>query len=185
MNPLVLVLVVVAVVAVGVAAWLFLQKRRTEQLSERFGPEYGRTMAEYGDRSRAEAELQARQERVERLDIRPLPAAERDRFANAWRAVQTRFVDDPPAAVDEADSLIGEVMGARGYPMSDFEQRADDISVDHPQVVDNYRAAHELAGRSARGDADTEDLRKAMVYYRTLFEELLETTPAEGAEVSR
>jgi hypothetical protein len=111
---------------------------------------------------------------VEKFSIRPLGAAERERFISEWRSVQSRFVDDPKGAVTEADKLVIRVMQARGYPMSDFEQRAADISVDHPQVVDNYRAAHEIALRHRRGESTTEDLRNAMLYYRSLFEDLLQ-----------
>jgi hypothetical protein len=119
--------------------------------------------------------LAARQERVQQLHLRPLPADEQRRYAEAWRRTQARFVDDPAGAINEADTLIGRVMQARGYPVGDFEARAADLSVDHPQVVRNYRAAHQLAQASGRGQASTEDLRQALVHYRALFEELLET----------
>ena len=119
----------------------------------------------------AEAELAAREERVQQLHIRPLELAERERFTSAWQGVQARFVDEPREAVSQADELIAEVMAARGYPMGDFEQRAADISVDHPSVVEHYRAAHAVA---TRRDAGTEDLRQAMVHYRTLFEDMIE-----------
>jgi hypothetical protein len=119
--------------------------------------------------------LLQRKERVEKFTIRELGTAERERFVTEWRTVQARFVDDPQGSVSAADTLVTRVMEARGYPMSNFEQRAADISVDHPQVVDNYRATHEIALRHRRGEATTEDLRKAIVYYRTLFDELLQT----------
>jgi len=178
MTALLIVLAVVALVAIAAAAWFFMQKRRTEQLREGFGPEYERAVRETGDRTKAERELEARRERVEALRIRPLSAEQQQRFAGAWRQTQARFVDDPGGAVGEADNLIGEVMQARGYPVGDFEQRAADISVDHPEVVTNYRAAHRIAGAQERGEAGTEDLRQAMVHYRALFEELLESTPS-------
>ena len=135
-----------------------------------------------GDRGKAEAELARRAERVKALHIRPLEPAQRARFADAWRADQARFVDDPTQAVAEADRLVGELMQARGYPVGDFEQRAADVSVDHPHVVENYRTAHDIAVRQARGEADTEALRKAMVHYRALFDDLLDSGPASDAQ---
>ena len=185
MDPILLIVVVVVVLAIAGAGWMFVRKRRTDQLAARFGPEYGRAVDEFGDRSRAEAELETRQKRVESLHLRPLGPGEGDAFARSWRSVQARFVDDPAGAVSAADQLVAEVMRARGYPVGDFEQRAADVSVDHPRVVDNYRAAHEIAQRSGRGQATTEDLRKSVVYYRALFEDLLETRGAEHLEVSR
>jgi len=168
------VIVVLLVVAVAEAAWIFLQKRRSHHLRHRFGPEYTRAVEERGDRTRAESDLQARERRVEKLHIRPLPWRDQERFTEAWRKEQARFVDDPKGAVTEADKLVTEVMKIQGYPMTDFEQRLADISVDHAQVVDNYRAANAIARRHERGQATTEDLRKAMVYYRELFNDLLE-----------
>jgi hypothetical protein len=157
------------------------RKRRTEALQQRFGPEYQRAVREKGER--AEAELLERQKRVEKLSIRELSSAERERFITDWRGVQSRFVDDPRAAVRDADELVTRLMQTRGYPMSDFEQRAADISVDHPRVVDNYRAAREIAIRQQRGQATTEDLRNAIIYYRSLFDELL-SKPAQTREVA-
>lgn len=123
--------------------------------------------------------------RVEKFPIRELAVDERERFVTEWRVVQSRFVDDPKGAVREADELVSRLMQARGYPMSDFEQRAADISVDHPRVVDNYRAAHMIALRHRKGEATTEDLRSAIIYYRSLFDELLQTKPAgEKREVA-
>jgi len=180
MTLVLVVLAVIAVLAVAAAAWMFYQKRRSEQLRAGFGPEYDRAVQTTGDRSKAEQELEARQKRVEALNLRALSPDQRTRFAEAWRQTQAHFVDDPGGAVGEADRLIGEVMQTRGYPVGDFEQRAADISVDHPAVVTNYRAAHRIAGAQARGEASTEDLRQAMVHYRALFEDLLETdTPAQ------
>ncbi len=181
-NTVVWVLLVVALVAIAAAAWMFMQKRKTEQLREDFGPEYGRAVEEHGDRRQAESALEARRERVEQLDIRPLSPSDREGFAESWRAAQARFVDDPSAAISEADQLVGEVMQTRGYPVGDFEQRAADVSVDHPRVVEHYRAAHAIALRNEDGHADTEDLRQAMVHYRALFEDLLETRGAERTE---
>jgi len=177
-NQLVPILIVALVVAVGVAIWLYVRQRRTATLRERFGPEYDRALQRSGDRHTAEATLQERQERVEHLRIRTLAGRERDQFAERWASAQARFVDDPKGAIAEADHLVGEVMQVRGYPVGDFEQRAADISVDHPGVVDNYRTAHRLALKSERSGAETEELRQAMVHYRALFEDLLETEQA-------
>jgi hypothetical protein len=174
-DQLVLILLVALVIAVGVAIWLYMRQRRTETLRGRFGPQYDRTLQRSGDRHTAEATLQERQERVEHLRLRPLASRERDQFAEQWRSAQAQFVDDPKGAIGQADQLVGEVMQVRGYPVGDFEQRAADISVDHPQVVDNYRKAHRLALKSERSGAETEELRQAMVHYRALFEDLLET----------
>src|SRR5947209_5544778 len=178
MDPSVWIILII-VLAVAAAAAVLYQQQRTHQLRARFGPEYDRSVRETGDRRRAEAELQKRAARVSRLDIQPLSREKRTQFADAWREVQARFVDDPSQAIAEADRLVTEVMRVRGYPVSDFEQRAADISVDHPRVVEHYRAAFAIARRSNRGEADTEDLRQAMVHYRLLFEDLLETEPAK------
>ena len=172
MDPTwVIVAVVAAVVAVGIL-WMAMRKRRTEALKERFGPEYDRTLREHGNR--AETVLAEREKRVERFPIRELAADERERFITEWRTVQTRFVDDPNGAVADADDLVSRLMQTRGYPMSNFDQRAADLSVDHPRVVENYRAAHEIALRHRRGEATTEDLRQAVIYYRSLFDDLLQ-----------
>lgn len=184
-NTLVIVLAVALVAAIGVAVWLYSQKRRTETLRESFGPEYDRALDERQDRREAERELEERRERVEQLHIQALGAAERDRFAREWQSVQAQFVDDPSGATEEADHLVGEVMQARGYPVGDFEQRAADISVNHPGVVEHYRIAHNIARKNARGDADTEDLRQAMVHFRELFVELLETETSDQMTSSR
>jgi hypothetical protein len=171
-----LILVAVLVVAlVAVIAWAQAQKRRKQslRLQQRFGPEYVRAVNELGA-SKAEAELAAREQRLQRLNITALSNADAQRFQQAWRAAQTRFVDDPKAAVVDADHLVYEVMAKRGYPMGDFEQRAADISVDHPNVVSNYRAARAIALRDEQGQASTEELRRALVHYRELFQELLE-----------
>jgi hypothetical protein len=173
MNGSLLLGIIVVVLLVAVA-WLLYERRRSDTLRSRFGPEYRRAVDDTGDRRRAESELEARQKRVDALDIRPLPAGERDRYRRAWRDVQARFVDDPTGAIREADSLIGDVMQARGYPVSDFEQRVADVSVDHPNVVEHYRAAHEIASRGDDVGTDTEALRQAMVHYRALFDDLLE-----------
>jgi FtsZ-interacting cell division protein ZipA len=180
----VVIAAIVIIAVIAVAAWMIAQRRRSEALRKRFGPEYERAIEEHGDRRQAESELEARQKHVERLYIRPLSAEERDRFSAAWRTTQARFVDDPKGAIAEADQLIAEVMRTRGYPMGDFEQRAADISVDHPLVVENYRAAHRIAQASERGEASTEDLRQALVRYRSLFDEMLETPETKRAEAA-
>jgi hypothetical protein len=164
---------VIALLAFGV--WFFSQKKKqSERLQQRFGAEYGRTVGELGGRTKAESELKAREERVEQLAITPLAPAEAARFSQAWNALQGRFVDNPKGVVVQADQLVRELMVKRGYPVGDFERRAADISVDHPAVVENYRAAQSIAARDARGEADTEELRKAVVHYRVLFDEMLE-----------
>jgi len=177
MDPKVVALIVIAVIAVLLIIWAVLRQRRTADLRKKYGPEYERIMRESGPR-KAEATLLEREKRVEKFHIRALPPDERERFVTDWRNVQSRFVDDPKGAVQQADQLVDRVMRVRGYPMSDFEQRAADISVTHPQVVSNYRAAHQIALRHQQGQATTEDLRQAMIYYRSLFDDLLEPAPA-------
>jgi hypothetical protein len=172
-NPNTVIAIVIAVLVVAVLVWTFTRQKRSAQLRQRFGPEYDRTLHESKSARRAEAELEKRARRVDHLDIRPLPPDQRVRYQERWKAQQARFVDEPKAAIVEADHLVAEVMELRGYPVTNFEQRAADVSVDHPRVVDNYRAAHAIAERDERGQATTEDLRQAMVYYRSLFEDLL------------
>jgi hypothetical protein len=171
-NQTIVVIVVVALLVMAVAAWLYVRSRRTHHLKSRFGPEYDRVVEETGGRHKAEANLHNLEKRVRKFEIRPLGTTERDRFIVAWRDVQAMFVDNPERAVSRADQLLGDIMQARGYPVGDFEQQAADLSVDHPVVVDNYRTAHEIAVRHGQGQATTEDLRQAMVHYRTLFDEL-------------
>ena len=173
-TELALTVALVVIVIAGIAAWLILRKRRTERLRTQFGgAEYDRAMQEGGSRRQAEAGLKERSVRVESLNIRPLAPGDRARFVESWRRIQARFVDAPGGAVTEADQLLGDVMSTRGYPVSDFEQRAADISVDHPLVLENYRKAHEIAVRQTQGQANTEDLRRSMIQYRSLFEELV------------
>jgi len=165
---------VAVVLAAGIAIWFSMRKRRTAGLRGQFGEaEYARTLKEGGSRRQAEAALDKRADRVEALHIQPLSSEAHARFVDAWGRIQARFVDGPGSAVAEADKLLGDVMSTRGYPVSDFEQRAADISVDHPLVLENYRMAHQSALRQTRGQASTEDLRQAMIHYRTLFEELV------------
>jgi len=156
--------------------WRVYQKQQSDRLKAHFGPEYGRAVANLGSQSKAESELKARKARVEQLKIVPLPPAEAARFGQAWRALQGRFIDNPKGVLAEADQLVRELMHKRGYPMGDFDRRAADISVDHPAVVEHYRAAQATALRDQRGQADTEELRKGVVHYRALFQELLEVS---------
>jgi hypothetical protein len=170
---LVIVVAVVVIGIVGIVAAMFLKKNKTERLRTRFGPEYARAVEESGGRRKAEAGLEQREKRVEGFALRPLAANERERYIACWHKVQSEFVDDPKNSVTQADKLLGDVMSTRGYSVSEFEQRSADISVDHPLVVENYRAAHEIAMRHAGGQATTEDLRQAMIHYRKLFDELV------------
>lgn len=180
MDPRVIgmLIAVAAIVVVGVV-WWELRRRRSETLRARFGSEYDRVVHTTGNVSAAEHRLEARTRRVASLHIRPLTSEDAARFGDAWRRVQERFVDDPRGAVTEADRLVGEVMHTRGYPIGDFEQQVEDISVDHADVVINYRAARDIAQAHARGQASTEDLRQAMVHYRALFDDLLGTRTTE------
>jgi hypothetical protein len=179
MDTQTLGILAIIVALIAVAAWLLFQKKQSKTLEQRFGPEYGRTVDELGSRPKAEAELKSRQKRVEKFNIVPLSAADAARFSQAWRALQGRFVDNPKGVLQEADTLVQELMQKRGYPMADFEGRAADISVDHPAVVEHYRAAQGIAIRDQRGEADTEEMRRAVVHYRALFDELLEVQPSQ------
>lgn len=175
----IVIAIVVAIVIAGLV-FLALRRRRSDKLRSRFGPEYERTMQDVGDRRRAEAELHERQKRVSKLDIRPLSVSERDRFTAAWQMIQAEFVDQPKEAVIKADDLLTQVMRARGYPIEDFEQRSADLSVDHPSVVQNYRAGREIAVRDQQGQGVTEDLRQAMIHFRALFDELVGDSAANA-----
>jgi len=180
MDPKLLALIVVAFLVVLGIAWMVVRRQRTMNLQKRFGPEYDRTVRESGPQQ-AESVLLEREKRVSEFSLRGLTAEERERFQTEWRMVQSRFVDDPQGAVSDADLLVDRLMQARGYPMTNFEQRAADISVSHPRVVDNYRAAHQIAVRHRQGQATTEDLRTAMIYYRSLFDELLQIEQRKSA----
>jgi hypothetical protein len=173
-RVLIAIIVVIAVVLI-VAAIVITQRRKSEHLKQHFGPEYDRTVKLHGDSRHAEAILVEREKRVEKFSLHSLTPMDRERYATEWAAVQRRFVDDPSEAVTQADKLVTTVMAARGYPMGDFEQRAADVSVSYPTAVQNYRAAREIAVRHDQGKSSTEDLRRGMVYYRSLFDELLET----------
>jgi len=170
-------LVILALIAIALV--LYQRKARSDRLRRDFGPEYGRAVESFGSRDKAEAELQARRQRVDRLRIVPLSAEDAQRFSQAWRSLQARFVDNPHGALAEADALVRDLMHKRGYPMADFEHSAADISVNHPGVVEHYRAAHAVAESDARGETDTEGLRQAVIHYRALFAELLEVDEPE------
>src|SRR5580698_5778246 len=179
-RTLIAIVIVVAVVAIAATFIAVYRKRRSQHLKQHFGAEYDRAVLERGNPAKAEMELINREKRVHSFTIKALPPATRDRFAEEWILIQSRFVDDPAVAVSEADSLVNRVMAARGYPMAEFEQRAADVSVTYPAVVQNYRAARAIVQRHGRGEAGTEDLRQAMVHYRSLFDELL-GVPATAA----
>ena len=186
-DPKYIMLAGVVILVIAVLAWLFVQKRKstTADLRRKFGPEYERAVRQQGSERKAEAKLADRQQRVEKLNVRDLDPMERERFSKQWESVQSRFVDSPRGAVAEADDLVSSLMKTRGYPVSDFDQRAADISVDHPRVVENYRSAHEIALRVGDHGASTEDLRAAMIHYRSLFEELVQVpTIVESKEVA-
>jgi hypothetical protein len=177
-NLMLIVLMILALLAVAV--FLHARRHASHTLEKRFGTEYERLIEQLGSRSKAEAELRSREKRVERMRITPLSPADAMRFNDAWKALQARFVDNPKGSLVEADLLVRELMHQRGYPMGDFERRAADISVDHPGVVEHYRAAHEIALRDRRGEVDTEGMRQAVIHYRALFTDLLESErPAE------
>jgi hypothetical protein len=174
MQTLWVLAIIVVLALVALAAYLFYRKRQSDRLAARFGDEYELALKQHGSRAKAEAELRQRAARVEQLHIVPLAPGEAARFSSAWNRVQAEFVDNPSGAVTQADQLVRELMQKRGYPMGDFEHRAADISVDHPAVVRNYRAAQAIHARTLSGEVETEELRKAVVHYRALFDELLE-----------
>jgi hypothetical protein len=187
-NTTVIILaVIVAFIIGGLLGAAFNRQRRTKRLQEKFGPEYERTLNEIGDRRQAEHELEARLDHVKTLDIRPLSAEETERYTNQWRATQAEFVDEPLGALQKADRIIREVMKAKGYPVEDFEQRAADISVDYPDLVVDYRELHLIAVKEEREEVSTEEMRKAMVHGRALFENLVnkETRTEELDEKER
>jgi predicted nucleic acid-binding protein len=173
------ILIGVGVVVVIAAALFAADRRRSQQLEEKFGPEYGRAVRERGDRRAAESELREREQVRDRLEITPLSDRQRERYGREWEEVQSAFVDNPSSAVADADRLVAEVMRERGYPVDDFEQQAAVVSVDHPDVVANYREGHAIYLRCDRGEASTEDLRQALQHYRALFDDLLES-PTEA-----
>jgi hypothetical protein len=173
MQPQTVVIIAGALVVVGLLVWALARRQKSARLASHFGPEYERVVNRVGDKAKAEAELAERARRHATLHIVELPPADRERFAREWAETQSRFVDNPTEAIAEADRLVAEAMRRRGYPMVEFEQRAADISVDYPELVENYRTGHAVAAATDRGQSDTEDLRRAMVAYRALFAELL------------
>jgi len=174
MDTNLMVLAAVGILLVAALVWLYVARRKstTAKLRKKFGPEYDRAVGIHGAGRKAELKLEDREKRVEKFKIRELDPKERESFLKQWESVQSHFVDSPKGAVTEADELISSLMKTRGYPVSEFDQRAADISVDHPRVMENYRSAHEIALRVGKNEATTEDLRMAMIYYRSLFEEL-------------
>jgi hypothetical protein len=172
----IIIAVVLVLVIMGAVLWpVMARRKRSERLQGQFGSEYDHTVQVLGDEKKAQTELEKRQKHVEALDIRPLSANEQKRYLADWVAVQSKFVDEPGQAIVDADRLIMEVMQLRAYPISDFEQRAADVSVSYPTLVSNYRAARVIALKNQEHNADTEELRQAMIYYRSLFDELLVT----------
>jgi hypothetical protein len=185
LNPIMVIIAVALLLAIVIALWMYIQKRRTQDLRAKFGPEYDKTVISHGDRSHAEAELDKRAKRVAKFDIHPLTHEEQLQFAENWRREQALFVDDPAGAVKNADKLVQDVMKRRGYPVGDFNQNAADLSVDHPLVVENYRIAHDIALLDERGRASTEDLRRAMQSYHSLFDDLLDLPVRRIEEVRK
>jgi hypothetical protein len=179
---IIIAVVLILVIIVAILGLVFSRRKRSDKLQEKFGPEYDRTVQSMGSEKKAQTELDERQKHVGTLDIRPLSVSEHDRYLTEWTAVQSKFVDEPGQAIVDADRLIMEVMQIRGYPVSDFEQRAADISVNYPALVTNYRGAREIANKNKLGQASTEELRQAMIYYRSLFEELLRPETVVGKE---
>ena len=174
----IIIAVVLGLMIIGAILWpIFAGRKRSERLYDHFGTEYDHTVQTLGDEKKAQTELEGRQKYVKALDIHPLSVEERERYVAEWTAVQSKFVDEPGQAIVDADRLIMEVMQKRAYPESDFEQRAADVSVSYPALVSNYRAARVIALKNEQHQADTEELRQAMIYYRSLFEELLEIEP--------
>jgi hypothetical protein len=177
-----ILIVIAAALFAGVALWLITSRKRTERLRDQFGPEYNRVASSAETRREAEAELARREERREELDIRPLPEASSARYVGEWQTIQAEFVDEPSRAVERADSLLQRVMAERGYPVEKFDQRAADLSVDHPKVVENYREGHRLATKSHEDGSETEELRQAMRHYRAVFQELVESGSGQRSD---
>jgi len=186
MEPTIVLIIAIALAAIVIGGALFyaMQKRRTTELRSRFGPEYERALKGQGDRRAAERELGAREQAARALKLRPLDVTERDGFAQSWAATQRRFVDDPLGAVDEAHQLLAEVMQRRGYPTGRFDEEVSLLSVHHPRSVQHYRAANDLAERGGGADGDTEEQRQALIHYRALFEDLLESDEGEDARTT-
>jgi hypothetical protein len=181
-NNIVIPIVLVVIVLLALGAWAYGRRRRHAGLVDRFGPEYDRAVEEFGGPGKADAALAARERRFAKAELQPLSPADRDRLLAQWQLAQSKFVDSPAAAIDEADRLIEDAMRLRGYPVGDTTQRLADVAIGHPHLLDHYRGAWDVARRSREGGAETEDLRQAMVHYRALFEDLLEIRQPELAE---
>ena len=179
------ILVILGIIVLAAILWMYFEKKKTRRLRGKFGPEYERAIRTEGGARRAEAVLESREKRVTKYQIRTLTPEECEMYSAQWRRVQEHFVDDPRAAVAEADTLVNKALRDCGYPMAGFEQQAEDLSVDHPRVMENYRLAHEIALRDGRGAASTEDLRRAMQHYRSLFEDVLGRHVTAREEVHR
>jgi len=175
-NSIWIIVLAAVVLALVIVITAYTQSRRkaTARLRQRFGTEYDLAVSAQGSKRKAEEKLAARQAHVEKLQLRELGSAQRDRFLADWDTVQSRFLDHPKGALTEADELVTALLQARGYPVSTFEQGAEVVSVDHPHMIEDYRSAHSVAARSARGEASTELMRTAMIQYRTLFDELVQ-----------
>jgi len=180
MNTASVIVLIVAIAILAVGLWMYLDARKSRRLRNQFGPEYERAVEREGNARRAETVLDERQKRVNRLNIRELTREERERFITEWRSVQARFVDDPRGAVVLADTVVSRAMQARNYPMTDFDQRAADLSVEYPTVVQDYRIAHDVATCDPSREMSTEEMRRAMQRYRALFEELIQA-PVKAA----
>ncbi|MGI8967601.1 MAG: hypothetical protein ACR2GA_00655 [Chloroflexota bacterium] len=177
-GGIIAIIVIVVIILLILAAFGVMQSRKRQQtsnLQQQFGPEYDRAVEKTGDPKAAQQELEARRDHVQELSLQPLSLDQRNQYSEEWRSTQAQFVDDPGGAVKHADELITQVMQTRGYPANAFDERASDVSVVYPNDVENYRVAHGIAQRDANGQANTEDLRDAMVRYRSLFEQLLKT----------
>ena len=178
-STLLIIVAVVAVVVIALIVWGAMRKRRTDRLRDQFGDEYDRTVEQRGKKAEAEAALEERAERVEKLNIRPLTPEERDGFSREWRDVKALFVDSPVEAVHHADRLLGTIMKTRGYPMADFDRRYEDLTVDHGEVARHYREGHDIVTRHQNGKASTEDLRQAMIHFEALFDDLVNEVSGE------
>jgi len=181
-QNIIIIIAVVVVFATAIAGYVLYQKRESQRLQQRFGPEYAEAVNQHGSRAKAEAELRRREKRAQKFEIVQLTPAEVQRFSQSWMRLQGSFVDDPKGVLIQAEQLVRELMRKRGFPMGDFELRAADLSVDHPSVVSNYRAAQKIVSRDQRGEADTEELRRAVVHFRALFDELLGVPAGKTAE---
>jgi type II secretory pathway pseudopilin PulG len=186
MTALIVIVVIVVILVLAFGAWWYTQQRQRQEAKQQFGPEYDRTVQQFGgDERKATSALKEREERVEQVEIHPLSGDARQQFSDQWQSIQSQFVDDPGGAVNAADGLISDAMRQIGYPVAQFEQREEAVSVKYPDVADDYRTAHEIAQRNQNGEANTEDLREAMVRYRSLFERLVGMPQSNQTEVTQ